>query len=428
MEAHVLQALRFDNPWLDGADLATWLQQRVPAEYYDRQLVLVPDERVCLVVGPRQVGKSTLIWKTLAERGAPVLYLNCEDAAIQEWLGSPAAFLSDADDLAPGATLFFEEVQALAGAGRFLKGVVDRQTGRHIFATGSSAFDLQDRTRESLAGRAQRHRLLPFSVAELSADVPSRILREARQRALLAQVLVSGSYPAVILGRDPQRSLGELVEAFVIRDASDRFQIRDVPALRKLLGLIAGQIGNLCNFSEWASLAGIGNDTVSSYVGLLTDAHIVQLVPPFVGGKRAELTKRPKAFFLDNGVRNTLFGGFAAWSNRADRGALFENYVFGELCRATNPLLHTIRYWRSRSGAEVDFVIEHQGRLLAIEVKAGDPRRALSRSAHSFIEAYRPALFLVVGAVSGEPRAVDGSPVEFIEAIQLSARVAEFLA
>src|SRR5204863_5091970 len=102
-----------------------------------------------------------------------------------------------------------------------------------------------------------------------------------------------------------------------------------------------------------------------------------------------------KVFFLDNGVRNQLFGGFADPAGRPDRGALLENFVFTELAKSVHPLLDGLSFWRSKSGAEVDFVVEHQGRLLGLEVKAGSSRGTVSRSARSFIEAYQPEQFLI---------------------------------
>lgn len=429
MDDQLLRVILYDNPWLEGANLRTWLRRLIPAAYVPRALRLTPGEHVCLVIGPRQVGKSTLIWSTLAEAGEPALLLSCEEPSIQEWLRSPAHFLADLDDLAPQVrALFFEEVQALEDAGRFLKGLVDRRSGRKLYATGSSSFHLEAATRESLAGRARRHVLLPLSLDELGAHTHAPpILARRHRQADLAQLLVRGSYPTVHTADTKEAELAHLVEAFVIRDASDRFRIRNVSAFRKLLRLLASQIGNLCNFSEWGALCGISNDTVADYAGLLEDTHIIRLVSPFVGGKRAELRKTPKIYFLDNGVRNVLFGGFTAYMERADRGVLMESFVFSELCRYTNPLLDSIRYWRSRAGAEVDFVLQHREARLAIEVKAGDVRGNLSRAARSFIDAYAPQTLLVVNTATAPDRGHGNTTIRFIHPIDLAEHLRSFL-
>ena len=412
-----------------GQELAKWFAPRLPSPYISRHLELSKDEDALLVIGPRQVGKSTLIWKTLAEAGQPVLYLNCEESSIRDWLQSPGQFLADLETLEIDAdTLFFEEIQALDEAGLFIKGLVDRRFPGRLYATGSSSFDLQAKTRESLAGRAHRQLLLAFSLDELAAHSGLRGLALAEERErLLNQLVIQGGYPNVHLSANPRRQLAALVEAFIVRDASDRFQIRHPQAFRRVLDLAASQVGNLVNMSEWAALAGISHTTVADYCQLLEESHILRLVRPFIGGKRAEITSARKVYFLDNGIRNQLFGGFAPFTDRDDRGALFENFVFTELSKTVHPLLDSLRYWRSKSGAEVDFVIEHQGRLLACEVKAGSARGNLSRSARSFIDAYKPELFLIVNTQAASAKSLDKTAIEFVTLTDLARRVQAWL-
>ncbi len=431
MDAQLRRILLVENPWLRGEDLHAWFRRFLPDSYIPRQLRLTADHRVVLVVGPRQAGKSTLIWKTLAEADEAALFLNCEEPAIREWLSSPAAFLADlAEEIGPDVrTLFLEEVQRLPEAGLFLKGLVDHRTGLRIFATGSSSFDLESATRESLAGRAQRHLLLPLSLTEAASRLPTGALaREDALARLVERMMIFGSYPAAMTSDDPRQELASLVEAFVVRDASDRFRIRHTAALRKILELAASQVGNLVNLSEWAALSNISNDTVAEYCRLLEETHLIRLVRPFVGGKRAEITSARKVYFLDNGIRNQLFGGFQPSAGRPDHGALFESFVFTELAKTVHPLLDGLSSWRSKSGAEVDFVIEHQGRRLACEVKAGDCRAGLSRSARSFIGAYGPEQFLIVNRKDYPEIQVDATRVRFLRVEDLAGTVEAFLA
>jgi len=238
---------------------------------------------------------------------------------------------------------------------------------------------------------------------------------------------VFGGYPTVHLSKDPEQEAAGLVEAFVIRDASDRFRVQRLPAFRKVLELAASQIGNLCNYSEWAALSGVSNDTVDDYVDLLEQAHVLKTLRPFAGGKRAEVTRARKLFFIDNGLRNALFGGFARADRRPDLGALFENLVFGEIAKTINPLLDELHYWRSKAGGEVDFVVEHRGKLLPIEVKAGGPRGHLSRSARSFIEAYAPETFLVTCEDAPSNQQVDRTRVRFVRPWEVAGIVREFV-
>jgi len=425
MEDFILRVLEADNPWLIKSNLGEWYLRFLPENYIPRDTQLSPDHRVCLVVGPRQVGKSTLIWKYLSEKEKPALFLNCEEPALRQWLTSPALVWDDLCKLVdPLVPLFFEEVQQLPEAGLFLKGLVDRRIGVPIFATGSSSFDLESKTRESLAGRAIRHLMLPLSLHETAQepDYPEIMLNRHYQNQM-QEMLCYGGYPTVVLSKEPEKELAGLVESFIIRDASDRFRIRYPAAFRKVLELSASQIGNLCNYSEWSALAGISNDTVSEYVNLLQETHILRLIRPFVGGKRAELTKSPKAYFLDNGIRNLVFGGFQPVENRPDRGALCENFAFTEIYKHINPLLDSIHYWRSKAGAEVDFVIKSRGRIAACEIKAGDLRGKLPRASRSFIEAYQPELFLAVGSHSHPSISLGGTKVNFIRLFELGEAI-----
>ena len=134
-----------------------------------------------------------------------------------------------------------------------------------------------------------------------------------------------------------------------------------------------------------------------------------------MGGKRAEITSAPKVFFLDNGVRNRLFGGFAAPELRPDHGALAENFVFGEICKSLGPVLDDIRYWRSKSGAEVDLIIERQGRIDAVEVKAGDSRGRLN--------AYAPPRFFVVNSREHPATKVGKTRVRFVKPHQIAQAI-----
>ncbi|MFZ1984754.1 MAG: ATP-binding protein [Desulfatitalea sp.] len=429
MEDFVLRVLEADNPWLLKPDLNAWYQRFLPETYVPRDTRLSPDHRVCLVVGPRQVGKSTLIWKYLSETQKPALFVNCEEPALQQWLNSPALVREDLSRLVdPMVPLFFEEVQQLPEAGLLLKGLVDRRIGVPVFATGSSSFDLESKTRESLAGRAVRHLLLPLSLHEAGCHPElSPLLQTQYYAHIMEKMLCYGGYPTVLSSMEPDKELGGLVEAFIIRDASDRFRIRYPAAFRKVLELVASQIGNLCNYSEWSSIAGISNDTVAEYVHLLQETHILRLIKPFVGGKRAELTSNPKAYFLDNGIRNLIFGGFQPVRGRPDRGVLWENFAFTEIYKRINPLLDTIHYWRSKAKAEVDFIVRHQGRIAACEIKAGDLRGNVPRASRSFIEAYQPELFFCVGDGQHPDLQLEETKVRFIRLDELGQTIHDWV-
>jgi len=394
----VLERLRESNPWLFGGPaVGATPASREPSGWrarrqVDAQALLAPG-RAHLVIGPRQAGKSSLAWAALRRKVRP-LFLNLEEPALAAWCRSPSGFLADVAraGLAPDA-LFLEEAQRLEHAGLFVKGVVDLKPAYPVVVTGSSSFHLDDRVRESLAGRATRHVLWPFSLAEVvppgSGSGPAHL--EILRREAIARALRVGSYPEAWLSERPEAVLTDLYQAVVLRDASDRFAVERPDAYQKLLALAAGQVGNLVNQAEYAALCGVAAGTVAKYLDLLEQTHVVRLVRPFAGGARREVTGARKVFFVDNGLRHAALGRLRNDpAEAADRGALVENWVFGEVAKSL-PWTLPIGYWRSLSGAEVDFVLDAPQARLALEVKAGPlPRAVLSRGCRSFVEAYAP--------------------------------------
>jgi predicted AAA+ superfamily ATPase len=433
MDPITFQVLLGHNQWLQASE--KWPEtalKRLPEHYVTRALSAAfrsEKNKVHLVIGPRQSGKSTLIWHHLSTQSDPFLLINCEEQSCRNLCESPALFLKEIQEIIawrPG--LFFEEIQHLPDAGLFLKGLVDLKPDVPIFATGSASYHLKSKTRESLAGLAVRHYLLPFGLAELSPEDAPPFLLEQKKDALLRDIVLWGGYPEVYLSKNRQAVLAQLVEAFVLRDASDVYKIKRPDAFRKLLSLAASQIGNLVNLSNWAANSGVSVTTVTEYVNIMAESHIVKLVRPFVGGKRAEITSTPKIYFLDNGLRNFLFGGFTPLDQRADFGALMENLVLSELCKHTHPLLDSILYWRSTSGAEVDFIIRKSESLSAIEVKIGRLKRpGITKSLRSFIHAYRPDNVIVFNDALQERIGFEETTILFDTLTHLPERLADLI-
>jgi predicted AAA+ superfamily ATPase len=425
MDRDLRTILLHDNPWIeDPGSLGRWFASHLPETFIPRDVLTIAEgrwresDRAHLVVGPRQAGKSTAIWAHLTTVEKPALFIDCEQSLVQLWCRSAPLFLADLEEVAPSppVTLFFEEAQHLENAGLFLKGIVDRGVGAPVLVTGSSSFHLGAKVRESLAGRATRERLLPLSLGEVSHDLEG-LPGLARARALeerLERHIIYGGYPDVWLGDSPEALLMDLVESIILRDASDLFRIGRPDAFRRLLRLAAGQVGNLVNLSEWASILGISRDTVASYLEILEAGHVVAKVPPYAGGRRSELTRTPKIFFVDNGIRNHLVHSFRLPADRADSGPTVENWVFGEL-RKTLPLGMDIHFWRSTSRAEVDFVVDTGPAVVGLEIKAGTiGKPSIPRSARSFIEAYRPQHFLIVSTSRFDPEHIGATEILWI--------------
>lgn len=396
--------LKGSNPWL--WDPSIWdecIEKKLPHVFVPRILtardLAFQDNKATVVIGPRQVGKSTLIWSHLKDIGPDILFVNCEEALMHQWCQSSTLFLQDVFALiSKPKAIFFEEIQHLNEAGLFIKGLVDQHPGCPIYVTGSSAYHLMSHTRESLAGRALRQQLWPFSLEELTQDLKDEasFIRKSKAQNVILQMMVMGSYPEVWTHENKKDLLFHLFESVILKDASDLFRIDHPEAFRKLLSLMATQVGNLVNLAEWASHCGVTSKTISRYSSILEEAHIITLLKPWRTGKRSEITGRPKVFFNDNGIRNAALSRFSALNERDDKGLLWENLVFSELKKYIHPFLDRIGFWRTKGGAEVDFVLEKNEQIFGIEAKAGQTRYQLSRSIRSFIDTIHPNEFLIV--------------------------------
>ena len=424
MEAALLRVLRTDNPWLDDPGrFPSAADHRVPINWLPR---IVPSagawpvaRHAHLIIGARQVGKSSYLWRRFVQDGVPPLFVNAEEPLVRRWCESAAHFRSDLSQLAPAGTpIFFEEAQHLLEAGIFFKGLIDSGIPHPVYVTGSSSFHLIARTRESLAGRAVRVEMHPLSLAELAAALPpiAPAIRAARVRELALRATCVGGYPAAWTAQDPGTILNRLVGAFVLRDASDLYGVSNLAAFRTLLGLLARQSGDLVNVSEWAGLVGVSRPTVDAWIDALVESQLVVRVPPFSGGKRAELTRRPKIYFRDPGLRNALLGDIGVFEHSLERGKLLETWVAAELRKHADPLLPhgVVRYWRSKAGAEVDFVLQARQGLVGVEVKSGARAARLSRSLRSFASAYRPCRIIVIHTGDPELTSLDGIPVHVV--------------
>ena len=413
---HFTDALLELNPWLEYpqqfGDVVA--QRHLPIRPQRRATQLIAEvDRATLVIGPRQAGKSTLVWRELATYNPALIYLSGEEPSFRALAESPALFRAKLRQVLPApSAIFIDEAQHFADAGLLVKTLVDSRPGCPVLVTGSSSFHLLARTRESLAGRANYQHLMPFSLDELAPQTGQSPAIVAHGRATAwRRHVVYGGYPRVALAASDAQAEAELrrlVRAVVLRDASDVHKVKNSQSFHKLLTLAAGQVGSLVNVTEWAALVATHRATVNDWIALLEDMHIVVTCPVYAGGKRAEVTHARKFFFVDCGLRNALVDSFADLSVRADRGALLEQWVFSELHKRAE-FEARLHHWRTRAGAEVDFVLDLPHGLVGIEVKVGpaDPPR-LSKSVLSFIEAYAPKRFFVVhGGVSGEARVAE---------------------
>jgi hypothetical protein len=366
------------------------IQRTLHATIVDR---LRHDTRAVIVYGARQVGKTTLINHVLDQLPYRTLRITADAALIPEALSSRD--LSRLRGLTQGYdVLFLDEAQRVPDVGINIKLMVDHLPGLRIIATGSSTLDLASRTRESLAGRAWTYTLFPIAAQELAQ---TRNPFEMRQD--LGARLVFGSYPAIVeMQGDAERTmyLDNLAAAALYKDILEIGSIRNSDKLRRLLRLLAFQIGQETSMTELGTQLDMSKNTVASYIDLLEQSFILFRLSGYSRNLRKEISKLDKVYFWDLGVRNILIGNMNALDARNDVGQLWENYVIAERLKRMRYAQQPggLYYWRTRSGSEVDFVEESGGRLRAYECKWSSSARA--RTPTAFLEAYPESTFEVV--------------------------------
>lgn len=338
------------------------------------------------LTGPRQVGKTTLL-KSLFPQG---IYLSCDDEAVKRYLNSHSVSTYRGHLPQKGA-LILDEVQYLEDPGRVGKLIYDHFPGVRLVITGSAGLTIKNKHTESMAGRIFSYELLPLTLSEylsqinipgvtLNFKVWERLLDPKNPVTashlfnlldILNRLLVFGLYPALIGDPDPSPYLKNLISAVIFRDLLDLKLIDDKARALKLLTLLAHQIGQIVSMAELASISGLDQRTVSRYLTLFQESYLIFLLYPFSQRERDVLSKRPKVYFYDTGLRNALIGNLSPLDTRSDTGHLFENFIIMEAIKAKIYLNDpsAFFYWRTKQGSEIDLVIKHPNRLYGLEIK-----------------------------------------------------------
>ena len=329
---------------------------------------LLNDRRIVVLYGPRQTGKTTLAQKIIAETGRRALRLNGEDPRTQAvWESRDLTRLQGV--VAGYDLVLIDEAQKIPNIGDSLKLVYDSGFPGTLFITGSSSLDLAGKMREPLTGRTWTFTLYPIAFAEyLAFETPFEA--DGRRN----EALVLGSYPALLAipsREDRIRHLFELSSAYLYKDVLELGGIRNPRKLRDLLRLLAFQVGSEVSYQELGRQTGMSADTVVSYIDLLEKAFVLFRLGGFSRNLRKEVTKKDKVYFHDNGMRNALVEDLKEWESRGDKGALWENFLVSERMKrnAYNGFYGGSWFWRTHTGAEIDYVEERDGRLSGFEFK-----------------------------------------------------------
>ncbi len=365
---------------------------------------------IVALVGARQSGKTTFLKEQVKQLKSSYVLFDDPDAR--------SLFEEDVKKFERQYVEGYEitvldEVQYCRDAGSKLKYLADK--GRKIWLTSSSEVILGKEILSYLVGRVSILRLYPFSLPEFLLSKGLKELTPDTAQRSIWEHIAYGGYPKAVITQETEMKktiLRDLYDTMILKDVARTFSIEDIRTLEEFAKYLSLNIGSTASYESISSSMGMSFQTLKKYLDAMEKSYVIVRVPPFFRNKSKEITKQPKIYFLDTGLRNALANAFASEPD----GRLFENYVLSELIK----MGFSPKYWRTKSKAEVDFVIEKDNEAIPIEAKINAEAGKIERSMHSFIETYKPKIAIVVSykGAKGETN-VDGCRMIFTNVLDL---------
>lgn len=385
-------------------------------EITDQIVPYLDNQTVVVLHGARQVGKTHILYwlrDYLQSKNQNVFYYDLEypqllstcnlgvEAFVQDLLGR--GYQSDSL-----AYVLIDEIQYLDNPSSFLKIIADHYPQIHLIVTGSSSFDIKTKFTDSLVGRTTNFEIYPLSFAEF-LDFREVAIRPTSSSPAIVHELTNlytefvlyGGYPQIVLEpvlEKKTKQLLQIIDTYVRKDIRDLADIDDISKFNNLIRLLAHQSGSQVNYASLCSTCRISYPTLQKYLNILEETYIIKLVHPYSKSPDVEISKAPKIFFFDSGLQSLL------WLDQFSvnlQGNIFETNIFSELVKKYGR--SDIRYWRTKNGTEVDFVLNNQSRPLAIEVKSTFPA-VMPAGVGSFLARYQSADSRVVSLLGMRPR------------------------
>jgi predicted AAA+ superfamily ATPase len=355
------------------------------------------NHRALFILGARQVGKTTLLKRLIEQVGEErAVYFDLENSDHLHGLnGSIEDVVSYINSYLPQwkqrVYIFIDEIQYIRDFSSNIKYLVDHFSEKYkLIMTGSSSLLIKKSFSESLVGRKDVLELYPLSFAEYCLFKGEKRISEQlnnepqnssdalkvhqpKLNRMLKEYMLYGGYPQVVLSESREEKitlLRDIVNSYILKDVKYLFKIEKIDQFNHLIRYLAINIGKELSIKSIAGEIGLYWDTVQKHILALQESYIISLITPYHKNLTTELRQMPKVYFVDAGVRNTIINNFNDLDLRTDRGEQFENYVYNQLFLKKS-LLTEIKYWKTRSGMEIDFVTINENLITAYEVKFG---------------------------------------------------------
>jgi hypothetical protein len=358
--------------------------------HIDRKLFQILKDKIdykkaILLLGPRQVGKTTLVKKLAGSISDEFLYLNGDELPIQAALSNPnLSFLKSY--LGTSRVVIVDEAQRIPNIGLSLKLIIDNFSDIQLIVTGSSALELSESNNEPLTGRKWEYRIYPLSWSEMNKTLGMPVTFGS-----LEKYLIFGTYPEVITQNGNEiEVLNNLATNYLYKDLLNFEGIRKPELLNKILQALAWQLGSEVSFNELSRTVQADKNTVANYLDLLEKAFIIKKLSPFSRNLRSEISSSRKFYFVDNGIRNAIVGNYAPIASRNDIGGLWENFLISERQKLLSyaGFYGQTYFWRTVRGQEIDYLEEIDGKIYPFEFKWN--ANAKTKIPNSFLDKYQP--------------------------------------
>jgi len=390
-------------------------------------------KEISFVIGPRQAGKTTLMLllkEHLENLGEKTIFFNLDIESDKQFFDSQLNLIKKIK-LELGEKkgfVFIDEIQRKEDAGIFLKGIYDMNLPYKFIVSGSGSVELREKTYESLVGRKRIFELSTLSFEEFvnfktNYKYSDRLLDyfaidKENSNQLLEEYLNFGGYPRIVLENllnEKRKMINEIYQSYLEKDISYLLKIRKTEDFTNLVRVSAEQIGNLLNVSEVSRTLAISQKTVKGYLWYLQKTFILHKVTPYFKNIRKELTKTPIFYFYDLGLRNFAIGLFSNVRSLQEKGLLFENFILLILKEKLRDTSAKIHFWRTKDGAEVDFVIDFGNRQIPIEVKYKSLKEPeMRRSLRNFIEKYHPQKAFIINLDFDSVLSINKTKIHFL--------------
>ena len=396
-------------------------------------------KEISLITGPRQSGKTTLmeeLERSSSQEGRKSIWFNLDFESDKTLFKNQTKLLKEISIKLgeSGGLIFIDEIQRKENAGLFLKGIYDHAQHEgfdyKFIVSGSGSLELKEKIQESLAGRKRVFELPTVSFKEFvnfktDYEYEDNLfdfykLRNDLYSSLLEEYLNFGGYPEVILAdsqKEKQKNIQEIFQSYIDKDIAHILGLERIDAFNKMLNLLAINPGKLINYDKLASSSDISLPTLKKYLWYAKKTFILRELSPYFKNKKKEIVKSPKMYFFDVGLISFIAGNFGNVTSWPSSSFIFENIILNMLKEKLAWTNNKIRFWRTKGGSEVDFVVSSKAdtEIIPVEVKFSDIKKPkIGKSLHSFIEKYDPDRTFIVNKSLDKEIKIKNTKIKFI--------------